>query len=390
MGKSVTISRSTISVLFLLGTIFMYFFAPYSVNTSIAVNLFVGALIIALSLYLGKIKKNRFCLALGIVIYLILITAVAGMTIPYKKEADLGVFLIIVSICIFCASDFHFKSNKHVQFIVVLLDLVVIVWGMAFVLQLDSVTYLTSRIYGASGDQFYYRSILLGKPVLSLRFHGQAGYAYINLFLLNYILSHKPGINKIAKRIMVISQFIFILYSVCLQSNSGYLIALVMGVFLTYHYFQIYGPKVFFVWLPVVLFVGYYLISNDIVSYAIQHATSGEKNGFLGRYSGLYTGNIHIISDYFASGIYTITDYTVKSDSGFIVALTRGNIPFLLAYYYLIWSFLRRNINRKEANLIIAIFLAYEFAYTFLIGRYQGLYWMIIYKICLDSCQFNN
>lgn len=385
MNRKLVISKKNYAVFFLLAVVFMYFFSPYKLNTSIAVNFLIGLSIMFFSLYHGKMTKKRALLVLFVIFYLMAVTLFAGLAIPYSKELDLGVFLIIVSICVYCGCDFQFPASNMAEKIIAALDVIVIIWGLCFLIGFSPMTDLTSRLYGADGDAFFSRSILLRKPVISLRFHGQAGYAYINLFLLNYFLSEGEKIRKAEKKIMRISQFIFMVYAVCLQSNSGYVIALVMGVFLTYRYFKIYGAKVFIVWGIAIIAVLYVLMSKGIISHAIDHAMTGEKNGFLGRYSGLFAGNLEIISKYYASGIYTIENYTVKSDSGILVALTRGNIIFVISYYALIGTFLKRNFEKKEALLIALVFLCYEFAYTFLIGRYQGLYWLIMYKICLDS-----
>lgn len=388
MNRMLVISRNRYAVEFLLLTIFMYFFSPYKINTSLVVNFLIGLSIIVFSLHRGRLTKKRALLVMSIIFYLLFVTFLAGAVIPYSKELDLGVFLIIVSICIFCGSDFTFPKNEMATKVIAVFDIIVMIWGLCFIVGFSPVTELTSALYGATGDGFFYRSILLRKPVISLRFHGQAGYAYMNLFMLNYFLSEKK-LGKFQKKIMQVAQFVLMIYSVCLQSNSGYVIAVVMGVLLTYRYFKVYGPKVFIVWGIVIIAVVYVLVSQDIVSQAINHAMTGEKNGFLGRYSGLFAKNFEIISNYYASGIYTITDHTVKSDSGILVSLTRGNIPFVISYYALIGSFLKRNFEKTESTLIALVFLCYEFAYTFLIGRYHGLYWLIIYKICLDSSRID-
>lgn len=373
--------------LLLIFVVFMYFFAPYSVNTSIIVNCVCGVLIIVASFTFGHITKDSFQHFILTEVYVIIVTVVAGLIIPYEKELDLGVMLIFTATCVFCMGKYRLKASLNIYRCVAIFDLIIILWGVAYIFNISAITDWSYNTYAAVGDSFFNRSILLGKPVLSLRFHGQAAYAYINIFFLHYFLMDKKKKKGLSNRILQVTMFILPVFAVCLQANAGYIVAGVMLVFLTIMYYKKWGYRVLLFWVPCLVLIVYFGYTSGLLSEALTHLFTGEKNGFLGRYSGLYEGNFEIMANYFASGMYTISGKTIKADSGLVVTLTRGNIPLVILYYSLIWRFLKKNFYRKNAIIIAGIFLAYEFAYTFLIGRYNGLYWLIIYKICLDSIE---
>lgn len=373
-------------LIFLVSLIILYLFAPFSISSS-AVGLvlyFVIFVLVLLSFGTVQIRMIPYAF-LGLL--LIVISSLLTLLINPDNiiASNLGVLLIVFSTLFVSVFVLKIQSKVNLDCILIPLNVIVFIWGIMYIFHFSPATDFFYKIYSNGDDPYFWRSIYLGKPVMSLRFHGRAGYAYGGMFLLNYFRCNSKSIS-LRKKIFYFAHLIILdLYIFLLQSNAGVIMGMTFAVVLLLLLFKFikidrnFGLIVFIAVLFFVIIFNYRSIFTELSDLA-----SSDSNGFLGRYiNNKFTENVYYILRG-GIGFYTV-DNVFLSDSGILVSLTRGSIAFTVVFYACIIKFIISNFRKEYAIPIILFLFSYELAYTNLIGVYNGLTWLILFKFFADN-----
>lgn len=378
-----------INVLIVLIAVYL----PTSINTEIMgvsrliVVWFALDLFILVFASINKFKVSQFVLSMIFInVYLFLISLLASTQFPETRISLARIAPIISLLFLFSLKIEVFPDYKIMRFLLNAISLTAIIWNVLLLAQNQFITNFSfnwfNQYYELNG---YYQYVVYHKPVMSFGVHSYSAYFYFLFFVLCMVTY-----NKTNRRIYLVYSIFYIIFCVFLVSTTAFIFCIAMLAFLFIDLarrltkWHLLALTV----IVVVFFIVIYSNFDEIYQKLYINMTNG-GNGFISRYSknSVFSENFEVITSSLGIG-YNIVDALDLgySDSGFIVYLTMGNIPFAFAIYYLLVRFLNNNIPfyKKTLTLLILSFevaLPATFNYRF---SYMILF-VIFYMGALDS-----
>jgi hypothetical protein len=133
----------------------------------------------------------------------------------------------------------------------------------------------------------------------------------------------------------------------------------------------------------VVLMSALYLLQSDLY-LKYEEMLFSDTSGIAPRYSGqtVFEDNFNCLyQNIFGIGFNIADNFELRyTDCGYIVYLTMGNLIFVFGVYYLLYVFLRNNLNLQQKRYIFVVIMLFEFALPAII--YIKFYFAIIFVIC--------
>lgn len=342
----------------------MFVFLPTSHNSIIYGNYWVIAvwsvvsLIVLLTYIMNKANRIKtLMVVLAFMTYMLIITLATlnsdlGARISLARIAPIVLLIIMHSIKI--ESRNHFKLMKR------LLDIffiAMILWNFLILINNDFIKELTQNYYSQYYDSALFYSMLRSKPVMSFGVHTYAAYFYTLFFYLSYATGRKTKNNKYYFYCIFTTIFTFFL-----TSNTSLIYSFVMLFMLL----RLIKVKPFIMFLLLMIGSVVLIQSSDYLIERYVYMTQSDISGFTARYTGdktVFANNIEIIKSHYAVGFNILDNIDLGySDSGYIVYLTMGNIPFLIGIYYLIYRFIKVNIPKKYFWFIFFVVFSFELA----------------------------
>lgn len=351
----------------------------YEVNRIV----FVWAVLIAIIcviLIKNECHLKRLIVSLtGINAYMLIVTLIAANTYG-SARLSVARFAPIICLLFLCSIQInHYPSFRNMELLLNIISITAIVWNVLILANVQSVLEFTYNYFNQyAPNNGYYQLIVGHKPVMSFGVHTYAPYFYFFLFVLCFSTYKNKG--NIIYIFYSVAYSVFTLFCV---STTGIAFFLLMILFLLYE-MRSRLSKTTLLTMCFIIFLIFMIIYRNFDSLyqrIIDNITNGD-NSFVSRYSSdsVFNSNFRIITSSFGIG-YNIVDelHLGYSDSGYIVYLTMGNIPFMLSLYYNVFVFLKNNLTCFRTMMMIVIF-SFEIALpaTF---NYRFSY-MIIFVIC--------
>lgn len=356
--------KSKIGGFLIVIALFMFAFIPTSNNTIIYGNNWIVLVWLILSIFVITISwvnkfdnDNIFILVFLLLLYIIIVTFIELVT---NINARISIARIAPIMSLFYLSSIKITQNVSYKLMERLLDILcitIILWNVFIIIDYELVKEFTRNNYSQYYANALYYSMLRGKPVMSFGVHTYASYFYLLTFYLSFISALKT--KKI--KYYIYCSFI-VVFTFLLASNTSLIYGIIMLVML----FILLIHKPIFMGLFFTIVIGVLISFAPYLSNIYSMMRQSELNGFLARYTGEHTvfdNNIEVIKNSLGIG-FTIPDNLQLgySDSGYMVYMTMGNIPFTIGLYFLIFKFLKKNLSRKNFWFICFIVFSFEIA----------------------------
>lgn len=389
--------KSRIDQLIPIVCLIMFAFLPTSNNSNIyGINwvVFVWGIvfIVVLTIYFKNTTSHNKTLVvlLAFIIYMLIITL---STINSDLDARISLARIIPLVLLVIMYSVKIEPSSTFSLMTKLLDIffiVLIVWNSLILIDNSFIKSLTQNYYSQYYDLAIYYSMLRNKPVMSFGVHTYAAYFYSLFFYLSYVTAKFTKKNKYYVYCIAATIFSFFL-----TSNTS----LVYSIIMVFMLIRLFFKKPIFMFILLLLGIIVIVQSYDylIERYTFM-VTQSEISGFTARYIGentVFSNNIKIIKSNYAIGFTIIENIDLRySDSGYIVYLTMGNIPLLIAIYYMTFRFLKKNIPREFFAFIAFIIFSFELAlpatfnYRYFFAMIFIIYYLQLLKI--EQAKINN
>ena len=342
--------------------VFFNIFLPTSKNTVIygVDHLIFVWIILLLEVFIllinNKVHKLRLVSSIiGINIYMIIVTMLAKDTYP-DARVSLARIVPILSLLVLCS--IKIESYPKIVFLKGVLNfvsIVAIVWNVLIILRVPQVIDFTYNNYNQYYDACGYYQLVLGhKPVMSFGVHTYASYFYFLLFILCYATYRIQS-----ETLYMFYCYMYALFCLFCVSTTSIIFFLIMILVLVSDFKRSVSVRTFA--LIMVVFAGglviVYFNFSDIYARVYQNFTGG-GHGFLARYStsSVFDENFNVIRSSLGIGYNIIPSLELSySDSGYIVYLTMGNIPLMVAIYYNVIKFINDNVRVFKILVMIAV-----------------------------------
>ena len=305
----------------------------------------------------NKVHKLRLAgSVIGINVYMIIVTILAKDLYP-DARVSLARIVPIISLLILCSIEIeNYPNIDFMKAILSFISIVAIVWNALIILRIPQIIDFTYNNYNQYYDMCGYYQLVFGhKPVMSFGVHTYASFFYFLLFILCYATYRTQS-----KTIYLFYCYMYSLFCLFCVSTSSIIFFMIMVGVLVSDTRRFIDKKAFaLIFLLITAgFIIVYFNFNDLYSRIYQNVTSG-SHSFSARYSSssIFDLNIDIIKRSLGIGYNIISSLDISyGDSGYIVYLTMGNIPFMVALYYCILKFLNANIKMYKSLVLIAVF----------------------------------
>lgn len=360
-GKWEIVNRCLLLIAFFYVVLF-----PTSVGGVISDNVWIPRNILAfvVALYIvfkNGVNRTPFIIALllvGLLMLLTLTTYLLGESSDLKVAyASVSAFASTIVMWCITFQDTEI-SEKFIKVFLNVFTALLCIWGLGLAWNNElAVTFTQTWFSQLTEDMFENMILIRGKPVMSFGTHSMAAFFLLVVYFYNCIMIREKK-NSFLQYIYL---GIFIYLEFCLRSNTA-ILAIVVMVFLLIWAKNNILTRLFV--SVVVIIVVYYMVKSgyveEFLSYILLNPQA-DKHGLEGRYfSDMFDGNYEMASKYFGVGfLRSRTDYFDMRDSGIIYIFTQGNIPALMMSYFLMYYFLRRNLN-KHYNKIFILFFVWE------------------------------
>jgi len=354
---------SIINYLVPIISLFMFALLPTSKDENIfgaEYLICVWSVISVLVIYLASVNRvDRGIVILGSisVAYLLFVTSIELMTNQYAR---ISLARIAPILCLLLLSSTVIKTKVPFFIMEKCFDIyciIMIFWNLGIMFSNELVQSFTKSFYSQYYDNALYYSVMMNKPVMSFGVHSYAAYFYMLLFYLSYISAKNTG--KIKYYVYCISIFIF---TVFLSSNSSLVYGIVMMIML---FSLIKGKPVFIFAFMVIFFFILAFSLPDLLSKYLMIFNS-RINGFIPRYFGdntVFSENIRVIRNSMGIGFCIPDNLNLGySDSGYMVYLTMGHIPFVVVIYSIIYKFIKNNFSKKHVWFLSFVIFSFEIA----------------------------
>lgn len=346
-------------------------------------------IVVLLMTWCNSIKTKQLLLTmLGLNAYMLVVTVLAN-EIFGNARVSLARIAPIISLIFLCSLRIKtYPSLKVMKLLLNVVSITIIIWNVLILLQIQSVLDFSWNYYAQYAPLTVYYQVIIGhKPVMPFGVHTYAPYFYFLLFLLCFA-SYRKNENRLYL-FYALSYTIFCLF--CKSTTSTIYFILMLLFFIRQFWKRLTLQKLIFILATVFLFL-FIIYSNygDLYESLYLNFTGG-RNSFSSRYSSesVFKTNFEIIASSLGIGYNIIDNLDIGySDSGYIVYMTMGSLPFAIAIYYLLYNFLKENISYYQKIILLVVFsfeaaLPATFAYRFS--------YMILFVICyLGSLKMNN
>ncbi len=312
-------------------------------------------------------------------IYMLFVTMLAQIQF---NGARVSLARIAPTIALVFLCSLRIRKYPSIKVLKILLNVVTvtaIVWNFAILFNIKSVIDFTYNNYNQYYDLNAYYQVLTGhKPVMSFGVHSYAAYFYFLLFLLCFATYKIEN-----KKMYLFYSIIYTIFNLFLVSTTAIIFFFAMCVFFVKEMWKHMNLKRLFLVFGAVVFIIVLIVANFDMLYSrlyINFTNGG--NSFVSRYSSnsVFNTNFKIIASSIGIGYNIVDSLDIGySDSGYIVYMTMGSLPFTVAVYYLLYKFLRSNLKLYR-NIIMFVIFSFEVALpaTF---NYRFSY-MILFVIC--------
>lgn len=332
--------------------------------------------IVCVMLFVNGINISSLLIVMGLILYLsistlvILIEKIEGFYFGYERFLCILTCLLFFNILDkrFCTLVFYYR----------LLDIIMIFVILFSVLSLFNVANTNDFFvdnYTQYLDYITAYHIGLKKPILFFGVHNVASFIYEGLFILSF---SSYAVEK-KKRFLAYSIILLLLLFLLRCSTSIVFSVLSIGIMVFYRTDSI---------VKVVVYVGAVLCAAILAGYfgfldLYQDILALQSNGLSARYingfSALYGSNISFIKEHMLGSGFCIngSGTVYGSDSGLLIILTIGGVPFLLAFYIVVTKYIVKNIGGHMKYIVLSYVLIMELGFiTFL--HYKTLAFLII------------
>ena len=304
----------------------------------------------------NKVHKLRLVSSIiGINIYMIIVTMLAKDTYP-DARVSLARIVPILSLLVLCS--IKIESYPKIVFLKGVLNfvsIVAIVWNVLIILRVPQVIDFTYNNYNQYYDACGYYQLVLGhKPVMSFGVHTYASYFYFLLFILCYATYRIQS-----ETLYMFYCYMYALFCLFCVSTTSIIFFLIMILVFVSDFKRFVSVRTFAL-IMVVFAAGLVIVYfnfSDIYARVYQNITGG-GHGFLARYStsSVFDVNFNVIRSSLGIGYNIIPSLELRySDSGYIVYLTMGNIPLMIAIYYNVIKFIHDNVRVFKILVMIAV-----------------------------------
>lgn len=385
MQKNITVNESLMAI-FNFVIVLIAIYLPTSVNKVIMGTdrlLFVWAvldIILLVISVLNSISTKQLVLSMLFVnAYLLIVTFIASLQFPDARISLARIAPIITILYLFSIRIYIYPDFKFMRWLLHLISITAFIWNTLILLRVNSVIDFTYSWYNQYYDlNGYYQLVVNYKPVMSIGVHTYCSFFYFLFFIL-CLLTYEYT----KKKIFLFYSMEYILFTLFLVSTTAIIYCFAMIGFLCYEFRKNLTLNRF------IFFIGFFILGMIIVSKNFDsiygriyiNMTNG-GNSFVSRYSSnsVFNNNFDLIVSSLGIG-YNIVDSLQLgySDSGYVVYLTMGNIPLVVAIYYCLIKFINRNLFlRKKAFLLLILSFEVALPATF---NYRFSY-LIIFVIC--------
>lgn len=363
-----------------------------SVNYGADHLVFVWAVLIVVVLLISwcnRIKTKQLALSMfGLNAYMLFVTALGG-EIFGNARISIARFVPIISLLVLCSLRIkNYPSLKLMKLLLSIVSITIAIWNVLILLKVQFVLDFSWNNYAQYGPLTVYYQIIVGhKPVMPFGVHTYAPYFYFLLFLLCFATFREEG-NKVYF-------FYALLYTTfCLfcKSSTSTIYFAIMFLFLIHHFCKSLTLQKFIFIFGIIFFVLLLIYSNFSELYETLYINfTGGNNSFISRYSSesVFKTNFEIITSSLGIGYNIMDNLDISySDSGYVLYMTMGNLPFAATIYYLLYKFLKENLSYYQTIILLVVFsfevaLPATFSYRFS--------YMILFIICyLGSLKMNS
>jgi len=315
-------------------------------------------------------------------IYLFISTLISSVTLG--TNFSLARFAPVCTIMLIMMTDLKYSLDEHL-FIksLDLLILLIIIGNIGIILGIGPVKDFFLNNYSQFSRYTVLMHIHSRKPIFTTGAHNYGACIYFIIYSLIYVV-YKSQIHS--KKRHFIYLVIFIVFTLMLRSSTGIVMSIFMTALILKETQKRY--RVPFVMAIVFVIVLYFMMNwRQIDIDILQRLVIGnENNGFLARYTGsLFANNLIVLGKTILGIGFTIPrEYAVYyADSGFLVYLTMGSIPFVIFLYYRFKQFCNKNYASLSNIFFFALILV-EFAIpSLLYSKIQVL--IFILAFCIRS-----
>lgn len=316
---------------------------------------------------------------LGINIYMLLVTIVAGIQFGGARFSLARIAPVIVLIYLFSLRIQNYPSYRFMKLLLNIVSITAIIWNISIMFEVQSVIDFTYNLFNQYYDlNGYYQLVVGHKPVMSFGVHTYAAYYYFLLFLLCFATYKFEN-----KKLYLYYAVIYTIFNLFLVSTTAIIFFVMMAIFLAKEITRGMELKGFFLLMLIsILLIVIVAMNFDVLYEKLYTNFTNGNNSFISRYSSdsVFTTNFKLITSSLGIGYNIVDGLDIGySDSGYMVYMTMGNIPFTVAIYYFLYKFLYANLTIYRKVIMIVVF-SFEVALpaTF---NYRFSY-MILFVIC--------
>jgi len=376
-------------------------------------------LLLSLGLFIPTSLHGEYSLALLAIALLILLTLLLSLFWQHGYRANMLAtvslpIMIILTACTLFASSFRFGWGIFAQFgilaIVFALDLrdlqpgrlvirtfsvvnvLLIAWGVAIVLGIESVSQLTQSWYAQFYPELVPAMLGLHKPVLSFGAHSLAGFFIYLLFWFNWE-EYKTKRSSLALT-FALCEVALLLALTSFTSLALALLALSqLGCWLSKRSRRAFALSIAAMCVTVLL-AGRVLADQldqfrENAPQIMGALLNSDVSGPLARYGeqGDLRESVAYLREHPFSPVGSTTaPFLFLADSGPVEYLLRGSVPLLLLIYAGLYAFLRHNTpSRRYALTLFLVFLAFELGFEAL-TYFRTLFLLPFFAAYLKHC----
>ena len=320
-------------------------------------------------------------------LYMLIVTLIAQSQFSGARVSLARIAPIIALIFLCSLRINRYPSLKLLKMLLNVITVTAIIWNFMILFNVKPVVDFTYNNYNQYYDLNAYYQVLVGhKPVMSFGVHTYASYYYFLLFLLCFATYKLEN-----KKLYLYYSIIYTVFNLFLVSTTAIIFFGAMCLFFIKEMGkQMDLKRLIIVFVAITLIAIIIYVNFDALYGRLYSNFTNGGNSFVSRYSSnsVFNTNFKIITSSIGIGYNIVDNLDIGySDSGYVVYLTMGSIPFAFAIYYMLYKFLKNNINIYKTAIMLVVF-SFEVALpaTF---NYRFSY-MMIFIICYMGALSSN
>lgn len=358
-------------------------FYPTSINgdiysvSGVVFYYFLSTIIIIIAF--NSNKKDTHLLYLFIIVITYLGYASFLTYLRIDTSLSLARFAPIVLILVLFTSINKNKKvyDRKIKSILEFVTIIILVWNIGIVFGNKFISYLTVNYYSQFMDYTVKSSVGLHKPIFTFGVHTFASFYYMLLFYLWYETIKVDGskFNRVKHYIFLILIFLMTIY---LRSSTSLMFSLIMLFMLI----KVSTKKTGKILLITTFLYFLVLFLNSELFTTYKEMVISPHHGIIPRYlsnNHIFIDNFEVIKKCYLGIGFTIPhNYSITyTDSGYIVYYTMGGIVLVIIFYYMLYRYLRNNIDYHYKFIFILIML-FELAIPSLIYMKTAYFFIFI------------